>query len=395
MSTSVVPSETQNGSLLKLKNSYLSLAIPIPPLTAPKLPEVYQDVCNQPFAHVPPAAILFQPSRRPFKVRVPIEQSQKSSDKLSHDSESKEKNDLSLSTLVVLDYMAAILTSFAVAPSVAIIDKAIVANASGLTALGSGVFAGFRDLFSQPATFMKQPSVLLTAMVYVGTFGTANVVDSVCERWKRKSALPKFLASSTVNLGLSLWKDRAFTIWFSNVTPRPVPASTYGLYAFRDALTMAASFSLPPILSELIYDQASRDHTTSVTKAQADFCAQIMLPCAMQFVTTPIHLAAIDFYARPGGSLGQGKVAWSQRFNFVRKDYLKNVTTRMFRILPAFGLGGNVTKYFTILCLLKKINSNFQMNRELRGSLKEMARVTESIPKGAVAIPGVNFGLLI
>jgi len=339
----------------KLKSSchsgYLSsITVHLPPLNITCNPV---NIASFQIAHVPPAAILLAPR---YSSHIPIIKKARPKHVKIETVAGKE---LTLPTIIALDTVAAVITSLAVAPTVAIIDKAIVAHASGVQQLGKGVADGFREFFARPYTFIKQPGVLLVALVYAGTFGSANVADSVCQQMNKPSAMPKFFVSSTANLGLSLWKDRAFTVWYSAIPPRRVPVATYGLYAFRDALTMAASFSLPPILGEIAEKHLNRANNDSksfhITRAHADFGAQLFLPCAMQFVTTPIHLAAIDLYTRPSGSVGKGIDAWKSRFGIITKDYMKNVTTRMFRILPAFGLGGN-------------------MNRGLKNSLKESAK---------------------
>ena len=61
---------------------------------------------------------------------------------------------------------AAILTALSIAPVVAIVDKAIVSNASGRQALLPCVVSEFKVLMSSPLLFLKQPNFLLIWGVY-------------------------------------------------------------------------------------------------------------------------------------------------------------------------------------------------------------------------------------
>jgi hypothetical protein len=54
---------------------------------------------------------------------------------------------------------------------------------------------------------------------------------------------------------------------------------------------------------------------------------------AMQCLTTPFHLTALDMYNRPDSSN-------IERAGFVKREYVKSVAARMGRIAPAFGFGG-------------------------------------------------------
>ncbi|KAJ3128164.1 hypothetical protein HK098_005064 [Nowakowskiella sp. JEL0407] len=336
------PNFIQDTHQFKSSESLLSFTVPLPP-SFQRASTTFLSL-----SHVAPAAFPIPPINSATEAKKKSLEAKQKQNIVVEDSKVQKHGQDELPFLIALsvDFAAAALTSLAVAPTVAIIDKAIVSHAAGVQKLGLGVASGFLELIKRPFTFMKQPSVLIVAAVYAGTFGTANATDSICAKLKTSSAMPKFISSSAVNLGLSLWKDRAFTVWYSSVTPRSVPLPTYALYGLRDALTMAASFSLPPVLGSFIHKKfyIEDKNSPSVSRANADFIAQLMLPCALQFITTPIHLGAIDMYMRPMGTIGQGANAWKSRLEACSKDYAKNVSTRMFRILPAFGLGGNMNR---------------------------------------------------
>ncbi|KAI8802236.1 hypothetical protein BJ742DRAFT_684364 [Cladochytrium replicatum] len=252
-----------------------------------------------------------------------------------------------LPTAIGIDIFSALVTAFAVAPGVAIIDKAVISQAAGIDTIGGSVAKCVTDLARNPVKFMRQPNVLVSSVVYLGTFAAANVVEAVCNEMDHPAGMAKFIASSTANMGLSIWKDQAFTRWYSSSAPRALPSSTYTLFALRDGLTMASSFTLPPIVAPIIADALAKHTTTtdsSVLLARAETISQLVLPCAMQLVSTPIHLAALDMYNRP--VVAGGMVNRMTTMPFVQNpgDFLKTVGFRCIRILPAFGVGGNLNR---------------------------------------------------
>ncbi|KAL7751324.1 hypothetical protein RI367_003184 [Sorochytrium milnesiophthora] len=239
---------------------------------------------------------------------------------------------VSVPRLLMLEWTAATLTAAAVSPFISIVDKAIIANASGAQKLGDCLREGFSMLFRRPLTFARQPSFLLVWIVYTGTYITANTIESMYTHYNKPWALPKFLGTSAANISLMLWKDRAFTRWFGTTQPRPVPLPSFALFAARDAMTMGASFTLPNTVSQQL-----RQASPGVSKGQADFLAQLLLPCAMQVVSTPMHLTALDLYNRPNCTA-------PQRYAFVRQQYFAALGARIGRILPAYGVGGNLNR---------------------------------------------------
>lgn len=153
-------------------------------------------------------------------------------------------------------------------------------------------------------------------------------MTTTCEYLERDASAPKFVSTTLVNMSLCIYKDRAFTRMFGLTAARPLPLATYGLFASRDALTVAASFNAPEIVSAVLLRYgAVRD------KRNADVVAQLACPAAVQFLSTPVHLLGLDLYNRPGASTGQ-------RITLVGREYFKSAIARIGRIGPAFGIGG-------------------------------------------------------
>jgi hypothetical protein len=230
-----------------------------------------------------------------------------------------------------VEALSGIVSALTVAPAVSIVDKAIVSNASGRQALVPSLFDGVRTLFTRPVFFLRQPSFLLIWGVYSGTYIAANTIDATCERAEQSAVVPKFIGSSATNVTLSMAKDVAFVRLFGTGVPRPVPALSYGLFAIRDTGTVLASFTLPDTVSK------GMQENMGTSKAFSDTSAQLFTPCAMQMISSPLHLLGLDLYNRPEASS-------AERTSFIRQEYLKTSLARIARIFPAFGVGGVVNK---------------------------------------------------
>jgi hypothetical protein len=230
-----------------------------------------------------------------------------------------------------VEALSGIVSALTVAPAVSIVDKAIVSNASGRQALVPSLLDGVKTLFSRPVFFFRQPSFLLIWGVYSGTYIAANTIDATCERAEQSAVVPKFIGSSATNVTLSMAKDVAFVRLFGQGVPRPVPALSYGLFATRDTGTVLASFTLPDTVSN------GMQESMGASKAFSDTSAQLFTPCAMQMISSPLHLLGLDLYNRPEASS-------AKRVSFIKQEYLKTSLARIARIFPAFGVGGVVNK---------------------------------------------------
>ena len=163
----------------------------------------------------------------------------------------------------------------------------------------------------------------------------------------------KFLATSTTNLSLCLYKDAQFTRLFGPVgkAAAPLPGATYAVFALRDSLTVYASFNLPPVLARHLPLSDAAVERAGLSRLSA---AQLLAPAAMQLASTPLHLLGLDWYNRPGGA--RHVVPWRSRVAKVVRDWPKTAVARMCRIVPAFGVGGVV---------------NTKVRRRLMGALEE------------------------
>ncbi|KAG1052206.1 hypothetical protein G6F43_005637 [Rhizopus delemar] len=240
---------------------------------------------------------------------------------------SKEK----LIKLYGIDLFAAASSSAMVAPFIAIVDRSIIENLNGKRRLKEGLRYGLRHFFSQPLHFTTSPQFRLVLAVYFSTYTTANFIETTCEQYSvdpSQKSMYKFLSTSAVNMLLSIYKDRAFTKMFGISTSKSLPKLTYLLFAARDGLTIAASFNAPTYVAEKLQTYRPSTNPTSATVA-----SQLACPAAVQMISTPIHLFALDLFNRPQAST-------SMRFHLIRKEYFKSALARIGRIGPAFGIGG-------------------------------------------------------
>ncbi|KAI9839179.1 MAG: hypothetical protein M1819_003172 [Sarea resinae] len=239
------------------------------------------------------------------------------------------------------DVAAAASAGALVAPIITVIDRSIIENASGRAPLISSIKSSLQDALLRPHRFVFCKPFGLIYLLYFGTYLTSNALDTVSSTLTPSSAstttsgAPKFIATSTANLSLCLYKDQAFTKLFgaSTSSPRPIPKASYALFALRDCLTIFASFNVPPLLAPLL----PLSHSVEETVSRASI-AQFIAPAAVQLVSTPLHLLGLDLYNRPAGE----KVNWTSRLSKVRKDWLVSCAARVGRIVPAFGMGGVV-----------------------------------------------------
>ncbi|KAH8729083.1 hypothetical protein GQ44DRAFT_737243 [Phaeosphaeriaceae sp. PMI808] len=253
----------------------------------------------------------------------------------------REWNTSNLGLRVGVDALSAGAAGVLVAPIITMIDKGIIENTSGRNTLSSSLKASARSFLLQPHHFIASKPFTLIFSLYFGTYFTANTIDTISSTLHSTppstttSGTPKFLATSTANLALCLYKDNKFTQLFAATatSARPVPLPTFALFTIRDCITIFASFNLPPLLAPRIQPHLSDSARRYVSGASV---AQFVAPAAVQVVSTPLHLLGLDLYNR-GGNVGMGG-----RVSRVVRDWGISAFARMGRIVPAFGVGGLV-----------------------------------------------------
>jgi hypothetical protein len=190
-------------------------------------------------------------------------------------------------------------------------------------------------MMRHPVRLAHNRSFKLMLLLYGGTYLTANVLDTASSYYRHlpasttTSTWSKFATVSTVNVGLSLYKDSEFARMFGKSSTRAMRVASFVPFVARDGLTIFATFNLPqlvaPSLPEYLENAASR---LSI--------AQFVLPATMQIFATPLHLMGLDVYNRPG------QIPMRNRVRRIRQNWMRASLARTCRIVPAYGLGGVV-----------------------------------------------------
>jgi len=138
----------------------------------------------------------------------------------------------------------------------------------------------------------------------------------------------KLGGTTAVNMTLGVLKDRYFAQKFSGGPVKKFPGISWALFIFRDTLTIGAGFSVPPLVSTLLYKKQ-----IIKKKSTADKVSQLLTPISAQLVLTPIHILALDFY--------NTKVStWAARGKVIASIYVEATTIRFGRVLCAYGIAG-------------------------------------------------------
>lgn len=221
-----------------------------------------------------------------------------------------------------------------VTPIVSIMDKAMVQEITGVGVMFGAMGSACKEMVFQPKKFFGGLSFRLTLVVYFGTFGVANVAEAALDFYRireeeRRKQL-KVSAASAANISLLAWRDSVFAREFSGgakaAMPKKTPVRTISCFAARDFITMAATFYAAPKAALWLI----KEH--DVHKDVAELSTALLIPVFAQVVTAPLHIHAMDYYARPVASN-------AMRYAKISQEFGKIAFGRGVRILPAFGLG--------------------------------------------------------
>ncbi|OQE17462.1 hypothetical protein PENFLA_c024G00694 [Penicillium flavigenum] len=258
-------------------------------------------------------------------------------------------------------------------PLITIIDRAIMEKASKGFPIGQTINNCLRSMIARPSGFFFSTPFILIYTLYTSTYLTANAIDTLKSTTHNEpynaidTGLPKFFATTIVNMTICVYKDARFAKMFGaspsesparNSTintnlvarkyssalraPHPpsaptaptlqIPKVSYGLFCLRDSITIWASFNIPALIAPSVPDFLASSSTMKSS------IAQFACPAAMQFASTPMHLLGLDLYNRqPAGGL-----RWTERVARIRRDYVPSCFARMGKIVPAYGVGGVV-----------------------------------------------------
>jgi hypothetical protein len=221
--------------------------------------------------------------------------------------------------------------SLLVSPIVSIIDKCIVQDISCTMKFTKAMVNATKEMIFTPRLFFGGLSFRLTTAVYFGTYAVANLSELALDikriRNDEQRKQIKVSASAVANISLLAWRDSVFAREFSASTPKhATPMRTFGLFAVRDASTMYATFYVAPSAAEYLQNEHGVGRNT------AELSTALGVPVIAQFLTAPLHIHAMDYYAQPHAST-------AERWATIRREFGTVAFARGFRILPAFGIG--------------------------------------------------------
>uniref|UniRef100_A0A7S3RHL3 Uncharacterized protein n=1 Tax=Strombidinopsis acuminata TaxID=141414 RepID=A0A7S3RHL3_9SPIT len=242
-----------------------------------------------------------------------------------------------IGTDLAVGFGAGFTAAFCAAPFIMTVDKAVTQASAGTTSLWAALGMGLKEIVLRPHHLVRNPALLLVSSVYGLTYATANSIDTICERMLNPKAPSsatiqggaKLFGTTAVNMGAGITKDALFARWFGagDSATRTMPRATFGLFAVRDTLTIAAAFTVPPLVASALVSSGKMDE-----KRAAD-AAQLISPMGMQLICTPIHLMALEMFNKPDSSTGE-KVRSAARM------FPQSTIARMGRFCAAYGIGG-------------------------------------------------------
>lgn len=230
---------------------------------------------------------------------------------------------------IAIDIVSGLFAAVAVAPGIAIVDQAVTEKTADKNVnLFKSAFSNLKSLFTSPIKFVTKPTFMFVCFVYGMTYVAANCITSLCAFNQKDPFLYKLGGTTAVNMTLGVLKDRYFAQKFSGGPVKKFPAISWSLFIIRDSMTIGAGFSLPPLVSSLLYKKKIVHK-----KSTADKVSQLLTPMAAQFVLTPVHILALDFY--------NNKVStWGSRLKVISSIYVEATVIRFGRVLCAYGIAG-------------------------------------------------------
>ncbi|GBF66816.1 membrane protein [Trichophyton mentagrophytes] len=279
-----------------------------------------------------------------------------------------------LGSRLAVDVVSAATAGALICPMITIIDKSIIEKAAKGISIQSSLASSLKGMITKPHRFLTSTPFLLIYTLYSSTYLSANLIDTAVSTLEDKAynnvstGFMKFLTTAMVNMSICVYKDSRFVKIFGTqgqgnkpssasvkgptaaaaaaaVTPQikvaaaclpqnapKIPITSYGLFCFRDSITIFASFNLPPIVARYVPDAVASNPKSKYA------IAQFAIPASIQLISTPFHLLGLDLYNRqpPGG------LPAADRWARVKRDWVPSCIARIGRILPAYGVGGVV-----------------------------------------------------
>lgn len=221
---------------------------------------------------------------------------------------------------------SALFSSTLVSPVMTIIDTSIIKSQIFHFTFKQSIINTTKMYVNGSIKFI--PPFKVMNMVYASTYLTANLTEHICKKNEIDYKIPTLLATSAVNIASITYKDIYYSKIFQT-TYRPVPLKSFILFASRDTMTILSSFILKTDFANHIEKKFNIPHN------MADLIASFTLPITAQIFSTPLHILSIDLYQNP-------TLSWKERLLHIKRIYVSVCIGRMFRVVPAFCIGGYI-----------------------------------------------------
>ncbi len=224
--------------------------------------------------------------------------------------------------MVFHELFAGFTSSLLISPIMTILDISIIKSQLQKEKLSKSI----ADNLSHYATYKKSFVKPLGTMnlVYTATYCTANVTELVCRKMNIDYRIPTLFATSTANILTIMYKDIQYSKLLKKKDLR-FPMTSNMLFAVRDMSTIMTCF----IWKKDVINYLDK----YMMHNKSEIIASILMPCAVQILSAPIHILAIDMYENPTRQL-------YERLKNIPLVYKPVLLGRMMRAFPAFGLGG-------------------------------------------------------
>eukprot|EP00461_Guttulinopsis_vulgaris_P000850 UN00850 len=142
-------------------------------------------------------------------------------------------------------------------------------------------------------------------------------------------------STSAINSGICIAKDVAFAKEFrtAGTVAKRIGMDSLATWILRDGLAILFFVTLPPMIGKGMAE-------TFGNQRVADYTAQLVVPASAAFFLTPVNLLGYRFYNYDGAD----KYNPRGIFNFVCKDYIKNVLIKFVRIIPSWTIAAIINK---------------------------------------------------
>jgi len=229
---------------------------------------------------------------------------------------------------------SALITSSCISPIMTFIDISIIQSQMKHISFKKSFILTQRNIFNRKIPFFKPLTIM--NFVYSSTYITANcsnylVNNNYIDKEIYNQKYFVLFSTSLVNIASIAYKDIQYSKLFHpqniQIKTKISHINSYSLFSIRDLMTISSAFIFKQDLNNYLENKYQISHN------KADFISSMTLPIIAQCFSTPIHILSIDYLQKP-------QMTFKQRLIHIKNIYWSVCFGRMFRVIPAFCIGG-------------------------------------------------------